>query len=211
MEQSDDLKVSAPEEISIRLQKCGVAGAGGAGFPAYAKWRDLDNIDNLLINLQEGEPVFYGDRWLVTNNLELYREGLEYLLGEIFSCAIIATKSKYREKWFKELEKEFDLEIVTEDKLPIDPEKNRGLHLAYTKERYELSQEPALLWTVAGLQLNQRLLPVRPAPFVDAQALAFAPDIHSVDLINFHIENLFHSFLYLHLVGPVVDLERVAV
>ncbi|MFP4687267.1 MAG: NADH dehydrogenase subunit [bacterium] len=154
---SDNFPRPGEETISERLQKCGVTGAGGAGFPTYVKWQNLEKIKSLLVNLQEGEPVFYGDKWLVKNNIDLYRRGLNYFLNNCFERIIIGSKEKYRKKWFEELEKELEARIILPDDLPVGDNSGDDILLAYTAERYELSQETALLWTTAGVRIGQDL------------------------------------------------------
>ena len=42
-------------ELKDILQKAGVVGAGGAGFPSYAKLNE--NADTLILNCAECEPL----------------------------------------------------------------------------------------------------------------------------------------------------------
>ncbi len=146
-----------PEEIVNKLQQHGVTGAGGAGFPTYVKWEKLDSIDCLLVNLQEGEPVFYGDRWLVNNSLDFYKEGFEYLLEKYFRLITIGTKEKYRGEWLGKLEETLEPKIYQANDLPIPVTEEDGLVLALTGPRYEISQEPVLLWQIAGQQVGDDL------------------------------------------------------
>jgi Na+-translocating ferredoxin:NAD+ oxidoreductase RnfC subunit len=46
------------------IRSAGVVGAGGAGFPAYAKWKQVDSTPYLLVNHQESEPNYWIDKWL---------------------------------------------------------------------------------------------------------------------------------------------------
>ncbi len=46
-------------ELSTAMQKAGIIGAGGAGFPSYAKLSD--KADTLVINCAECEPLIYTD------------------------------------------------------------------------------------------------------------------------------------------------------
>ena len=46
-------------EIKTLLQNAGVVGAGGAGFPTYAKLADAADV--LCINAAECEPLIYTD------------------------------------------------------------------------------------------------------------------------------------------------------
>ena len=142
--------IPARGEMATRLRECGVAGAGGAGFPTYVKWQNLNEIENLLVNLQEGEPPFYGDCWLISSQVDFYLKGLSKLAAVVFDSVVVATKEKYREKWFKELEKLLAESVYFPTALPLEVEDRQGLILAYTGDRYEISQESSLLWTVAG-------------------------------------------------------------
>lgn len=67
------IKQVSLEELSATLRRSGVAGAGGAGFPTYAK---LDRrADVILMNCAECEPL-----------LKLHRQLLEYHAGEIVAA-----------------------------------------------------------------------------------------------------------------------------
>lgn len=83
------------DELKITLQSCGVVGAGGAGFPSYAK---LDaRADTIILNCGECEPL-----------LKLHRQVLERYAREILTAlksvseavgakeAVIAIKPSYK-------------------------------------------------------------------------------------------------------------------
>ena len=65
-------------EIKDTLRKCGVAGAGGAGFPSYAKLSD--KADTIILNCAECEPLF-----------KLHRQLLERFPEEIISTLNLLT------------------------------------------------------------------------------------------------------------------------
>lgn len=65
-------------EIKDKLRKCGVAGAGGAGFPSYAKLSD--KADTIILNCAECEPLF-----------KLHRQLLEKYATEIISTLDLLT------------------------------------------------------------------------------------------------------------------------
>lgn len=84
------------EELGVLLRESGVVGAGGAGFPTYAK---LDKrADTIIMNCAECEPL-----------LKLHRQLLERRAGEIVETfhriamavgakeAIIGIKKAYKE------------------------------------------------------------------------------------------------------------------
>ena len=56
------------EDLSALLQKSGIAGAGGAGFPTYAK---LDKrADTIIMNCAECEPLLKLHRQLLEHNAQ---------------------------------------------------------------------------------------------------------------------------------------------
>ena len=50
-------------DLKDRAQMCGVAGAGGAGFPSYAKLDERADI--IILNCAECEPLFKPHRQLL--------------------------------------------------------------------------------------------------------------------------------------------------
>lgn len=67
-------------EIKDILRKSGIAGAGGAGFPSYAKLSD--KADTIILNCAECEPLF-----------KLHRQLLERYAREIVSTLSLLTDS----------------------------------------------------------------------------------------------------------------------
>lgn len=55
-------------ELKELLQEAGIVGAGGAGFPSYAKL--AEGADTLLINGAECEPLLYSDYFLLRKERE---------------------------------------------------------------------------------------------------------------------------------------------
>ncbi len=146
-----------PGQITERLRRRGVAGAGGAGFPAYVKWDDLENTHSLLVNHEESEPNFYADKWLMREHPEAYAELFEALLGSVLDRVVIGAKWKDRPEWMGPLEDLVDPAIYEPDELPLDPGGESGVVIAYTEPLYDLSQEPSLMWTTVGVQLGRDL------------------------------------------------------
>ncbi len=84
------------DELKLKLRDAGVAGAGGAGFPAYAKL--TDKADTIILNCAECEPL-----------LKLHRQVLAEYAFEILSAldvikettgaknVIIALKKTYKD------------------------------------------------------------------------------------------------------------------
>ena len=81
-------------ELKTVMQKNGIVGAGGAGFPSYAK---LDsNADTVILNCCECEPLLK----LHTQVLQKYAYEVLSALNEIVNSvgakAIVAIKSSYK-------------------------------------------------------------------------------------------------------------------
>ena len=60
------------------MQKYGVVGSGGAGFPSYAKL--AEGADTLVINCAECEPLMYTDYTLAKEELSKIAEGAEIIM-----------------------------------------------------------------------------------------------------------------------------------
>lgn len=61
--------------IKELMQEAGIVGAGGAGFPSYAKL--ADGADTLVINGAECEPLLYTDYILLQKELTMVLEGIK--------------------------------------------------------------------------------------------------------------------------------------
>ncbi len=82
------------EELAELVKNSGIAGAGGAGFPTYAK---LDKrIDTVILNCAECEPLFKMHRQLLTQNtyeiISMLNEIARIVEAKEF---IIAVKEEY--------------------------------------------------------------------------------------------------------------------
>ena len=67
------------QELKDLMRKFGIVGAGGAGFPSYAKL--AEGADLLLINGSECEPLLYTDYVILKNELTLVLTGISEVLG----------------------------------------------------------------------------------------------------------------------------------
>jgi len=67
------------EEAIVALEHAGLRGLGGAGFPAGRKWRIVQNEPAprlLAINIDEGEPGTFKDRWYLERDPHRFLEGM---------------------------------------------------------------------------------------------------------------------------------------
>lgn len=85
-------------DIVEKIFHAGVVGAGGAGFPTHVKL-SVSNIDFLLVNGAECEPLLQVDKYLMREKSREVIEALDYIdkavgVGEIY----IALKGKYKKE-----------------------------------------------------------------------------------------------------------------
>ena len=66
-------------DIKTIMQNGGIVGAGGAGFPSYAKI--ADNADLLCVNCSECEPLMYTDFMLMREEMTKIIEGAELIMA----------------------------------------------------------------------------------------------------------------------------------
>ncbi|UCB46656.1 MAG: 4Fe-4S dicluster domain-containing protein [Spirochaetota bacterium] len=82
--------------ISELIKSSGVVGAGGAGFPTHVKVEA--EIDTVIVNGAECEPLLENDKWLLEKESKKVIKGLEYLID---ACGarrgVIALKQKYKQ------------------------------------------------------------------------------------------------------------------
>jgi len=81
-----------PETVIAALEHSGLRGLGGAGFPAGRKWRIVRNESAprlMAINIDEGEPGTFKDRWYLERDPHRFLEGMLVAawcvgIGEVF-------------------------------------------------------------------------------------------------------------------------------
>lgn len=66
-------------ELKEIMKNAGIVGAGGAGFPSYAKL--ADGADTLVINGAECEPLLYTDYIIMKNEMHTVLDGISAILG----------------------------------------------------------------------------------------------------------------------------------
>ena len=79
------------------MQSAGILGAGGAGFPSYAKL--AQGADTLVVNGAECEPLLYTDYHLLKRELSLVLTGISSVLESVsIPKALLAVKQHTAEK-----------------------------------------------------------------------------------------------------------------
>lgn len=89
-----------PDALIREIQRSGLRGRGGAGFPTGNKWLSLRNhpceTRFVVCNAAEGEPGTFKDRWLIRKNPYALLEGLLIAAHAISAQAVyIATKGSF--------------------------------------------------------------------------------------------------------------------
>jgi electron transport complex protein RnfC len=148
---------SSGDGIARVLQETGLSGAGGGGFPTYAKWESAEDVDHLLVNHQESEPNCYVDKWLGHEHAEELAALFDSLLETTLDTVVIGTKRKDRDPWLRPLEEATDGSVRMPEDLPIDVDTESGVVFAYTESTYECGMENILLQRVADTLLGKDL------------------------------------------------------
>ncbi len=82
-------------ELKEKLKNSGIAGAGGAGFPAYGKV--TDKADTLILNCAECEPLLKLHRMLLEKEAENILKALSFLREVIGAKEfVVAVKGSYK-------------------------------------------------------------------------------------------------------------------
>ncbi|MFB6266936.1 MAG: NADH dehydrogenase subunit [Halodesulfurarchaeum sp.] len=144
-------------ELVSAIKEAGIAGAGGAGFPTYAKWEHLDEVDYLLVNHQESEPNFIKDRWIGQRSAKQLASLFDRLLEDALDLVVIGTKHHYRGVWLGSLEEQTDATVYGPEDLPLDPDEESGVVVAGTEDRYEYGMESVLLRLVGDTVIGSDL------------------------------------------------------
>ncbi len=82
-------------DLKDRARECGVAGAGGAGFPSYAKLDERADI--IILNCAECEPLFKPHRQLLEKYTTEILSALELISKTIDAKFIIGIKEAYKD------------------------------------------------------------------------------------------------------------------
>ena len=133
------------KELSNILQQNGIVGAGGAGFPTYAKLNE--NAETIILNCAECEPLLRLHRQL----LEKYaREIVEtfHMMGQVMGSKDIVIGIKKAYKGAIEA-----LNAVIGD--------YKGVRLGLLDEVYPAGDEVVLIYEVTGKVVNPGGLPIQ--------------------------------------------------
>ena len=76
-------------DIKAVLRAAGIVGAGGAGFPSYAKL--AEGADTLIVNGSECEPLLHTDYEIIKQHIREVVAGAEMIAGALGIKTVICT------------------------------------------------------------------------------------------------------------------------
>lgn len=130
-------------ELKTLLKSAGIIGAGGAGFPSYAKI--AGGADTLLVNGAECEPLLYTDYMILKRELSTVVAGIKTVLdGTEIKNAVLAIKAHTAKRLSFEDGEVID-DIVKVKVLP---------------DVYPIGDEVSLIYESLGRLVNPASLPI---------------------------------------------------
>lgn len=131
-------------ELKELMKECGIVGAGGAGFPSYAKLSD--GADTVILNCAECEPLFKLHRQLLSTFAKEVLTALDAVRKAVGAKnAIVAVKEAYTE-------------AVEEVKEQLDSFKHMTISLL--PEVYPAGDEVILIYEATGKVVKPGKLPI---------------------------------------------------
>jgi len=131
------------QELKKLMQNFGIVGAGGAGFPSYAKL--AQGADILLINGAECEPLLYTDYIILKNEMTMVLSGITEVLEHTkIPKAMIAIKAHTAKKLG-----------VTDGERLADK-----IFMRVLPDVYPLGDEISLIYEATGRLVNPGKLPI---------------------------------------------------
>jgi NADH-quinone oxidoreductase subunit F len=137
-----------PQEIVVEIERSGLRGRGGAGFPTGAKWRTTMRHEcstrYAVCNGAEGEPGTFKDRYL------LRRDPYSMLEGLLIAAHVIGAEELYvamKASFTRELAR---VRAAIEEMREAGLLEGVTLHVIEGPEEYLFGEEKALLEVVEG-------------------------------------------------------------
>ncbi len=170
-----DQKISKDDAVNI-LESSELKGLGGAGFPAGRKWRILRDQQAprlLAVNIDEGEPGTFKDRYYLESDPHRFFEGM-----------LIASKVVGIDKIYIYLRDEYPaVKIIMEKELDKIKEKFDGIpeiEMRRGAGAYICGEESAMIESIEGKRGMPRLRP----PFVAQVGLFGRPTLeHNMETL----------------------------
>ncbi|MBR6257031.1 MAG: electron transport complex subunit RsxC [Lachnospiraceae bacterium] len=135
------------EEVIAAIQKAGIVGMGGAGFPTHVKLspKEPDKIDTIIVNCAECEP------YLTSDYRKMMEESDKLIGGLQIEVAL-----------FKNAKGVLAVEDNKPDCIKLLREKTKdikNISVATLKTKYPQGSERQLIYAVTKRQINSKMLP----------------------------------------------------
>jgi formate dehydrogenase beta subunit len=144
------------ESVISALEHAGLRGLGGAGFPAGRKWRivkDQPAPRLMAVNIDEGEPGTFKDRWYLERDPHRFLEGM-FIAAQIVGISAIYV---YLRDEYHELREMLQVEL---NKLRSDPPCELPLiELRRGAGAYICGEESAMIESIEGKRGEPRMRP----------------------------------------------------
>jgi len=180
------------ESVIQTMEHAGLRGLGGAGFPAGRKWRIVRGQSgprHMAVNIDEGEPGTFKDRWILERDPHRFLEGMLIAAWAVGIDAIwIYLRDEYhgiRALLERELER-----LRAAPPLPVGTGAGAGSGAAWTLPTIELrrgagayicGEESAMIESIEGKRGLPRLRP----PYVAEVGLFGRPTLeHNVETLH---------------------------
>jgi len=139
---------AAPDTILAEVEKSGLRGRGGGGFPTGTKWSTIRKHPctkrTVVCNAAEGEPGTFKDRWLIRRNPYAVIEGM------LIAAHVVGTRELYvavKESFRREIER---LGRAVEEIREAGLLDGFTLKIVAGPEEYLFGEEKALLNVIEG-------------------------------------------------------------
>jgi formate dehydrogenase len=165
------------ESVFATMEQSGLRGLGGAGFPAGRKWRIVraEPAPRLMaVNIDEGEPGTFKDRWY------LERDPHRFLEGMLIAARLVDIAAVYiylRDEYAgcrATLQRELDA-LLADPPCPLPP-----IELRRGAGAYICGEESAMIESIEGKRGMPRLRP----PYVASEGLFGRPTLeHNLETL----------------------------
>ncbi len=125
------------------LQSSGIVGAGGAGFPSYAKL--AEGADTLVLNCAECEPLIYTDYMLMSEHMPEILEGARLVMQHSGIARTVLAVKKHRA----------ELLGLTQGQVLCE-----GVSVALLPDVYPMGDEIQLIYEATGRLVKPGCLPI---------------------------------------------------
>lgn len=176
------------EKLQEKLRVGGVVGAGGAGFPSYAKLNK--NADTIILNCAECEPLLQPHRRLITVHAAQILAGLHLVAETVGAKQVYIGVKKTYSKAIAAIQGEIG--------------KYPEMKIHYLQEVYPMGDEVVLIYECTGRVVRPGGLPIEQGCIVYNVETMY-------NIYRAAVENKPVTFKYLTVIGEVTNPITVPV